>query len=558
MTIVNNPTWCKLIVETLKTAGVRYFCLAPGSRSSPLALAAAESSLEILVHFDERGLGFLGLGLSKLRKEPVAILVTSGTAVGNLLPAIMEASHDDLPLIILTADRPPELRDVSANQTTDHVKIYANFTRWQVDLPCCEGSLPRYLVSTVHHAVAIARRRKGPVHINCMLREPLLQGVAEEMISIGCHHEDGSSYLPQSRIESLANLLETIEKGIVLCGQDSPAEAIFLAKRLNWPLFADISSSLRGKSSHEIYYYELLIKTSSPDYPLAILQFGKRITSKSLLEFCKKSPLSHYIQFDDSFSRFDPHHLVTHRFQVNPKDAILSLCTTLPQKELTSWLKKWQDASEHLAPKIKKTLDNSYSEPGFAYALTKTSISNIFFASSMPIRDGEAFFFPQERPCRIFVNRGLSGIDGNIATCAGIAYSCESPLIAVIGDMAFLHDLNSLAIVQENILPILFLVINNQGGGIFSFLPHLTGVSHYDQVIACAHDYQFRGAAEQFHIPYFTANDHEELTSYLRQFEDNPTTRIVEVFTDRNENLQWHREIETLVKNVVKSSEIHV
>ncbi len=547
---MNNPTWCKLIVDALQTAGVRYFCLAPGSRSSPLALAAVESSLEILVHFDERGLGFLGLGLAKLRQEPVAILVTSGTAVGNLLPAIMEASYDDLPLIVLSADRPPELRDVGANQTADQVKLFANFTRWQVDLPCGESSLPRYLVSTIHHAVAIAKRKKGPVQINCMLREPLIQGTAEEMTLRGCQHDHGVSQLPEDRIEYLANLLETIEKGIVICGQDAPYEALLLANRLNWPLFADVSSSLRGKSSQEIRYYESIVKTLSPDCPQAVIQFGRRITSKFLLEFCKKSNLSHYIQIDDSFSRFDPHHLVTHRLQVHPIDAITALCTILTQKEETRWLRKWQDASDQIASKLHEALQTSYSEPGFAYGLMKTKIENFFFANSMPIRDAEAFFFPQKKSCRVFVNRGLSGIDGNIATCAGIAYSCESPLVAVLGDMTFLYDLNSLAILQESLLPIFFLIINNQGGGIFSFMPHLTNAPHYDKVIACTHDYQFKAGAEQFHVPYFAATNYAEFISSLQHFENNPTTQIVEVFTDRDENLQWHREIENSLKTI--------
>jgi 2-succinyl-5-enolpyruvyl-6-hydroxy-3-cyclohexene-1-carboxylate synthase len=543
-----NTTWCKIIVDTLKTCGVRYFCLAPGSRSSPLAIAAAKSRLETLVHFDERGLGFLGLGLAKLRKEPVALLVTSGTAVGNLLPAIMEASHDELPLIILSADRPPELRDVGANQTTDQVKLYANFTRWQVDLPCSERFLTRYLMSTVSQAVAIAKRRKGPVQINCMLREPLIAGPPEETSLQCCHHEDGILCLSDNRIQSLADLLGPVEKGIVICGQDSPFEASLIAKRLQWPLFADVASSLRGISSHEICYYESILKTASIERPNAILQFGKRIFSKTLLEFLKKSPPTHYIQINDCFSRFDPDHLVTHRFQVQPKEAATALHAALPEKEPSQWLFKWQEAAEQTALKIHDLLENSYSEPGFAFNLTKTSIDHFFFANSMPIRDAEAFFFPQKGMRRIFANRGLSGIDGNIATCAGIAYSCEAPLIAVLGDMTFLHDLNSLAILQETLLPILFLVINNQGGGIFSFLPHLANASHFDQVIAYAHDYQFKAIAEQFRIAYSTARDREEFLSCLKQFEENPTTRIVEVFTQREENVKWHREIEASLK----------
>ncbi len=544
---MNNPTWGKLLFQSLKAAGVRHCCLAPGSRVSPLSFAAAESGLEVLVHFDERGLGFLGLGLSKVRKDPVVLLVTSGSAGGNLLPAIMEASHEDIPLIIITTDRPPELRNVAANQTTDQVRMFENFVRFQVDVACADTTLTQYLAATVRNAVALSKRKKGPVHINCMLREPL-GGSFEEVSEKGCHYEEGISSIPQERIEEIASELAQIEEGLVICGQDAPFQATLVAKKLGWPMFVDVTSSLRGIDDQEIRYYEHILKTAPIGTPKAILQFGRRINSKTLHEFLKKCLPSLYVQCDDSVARFDPHLIVTHRLQASPKETALSLAHAIEQKEESPWLQKWRKASEQVAARIEESLEGSYSEPGVAFELAKRTPNNIFFANSMPIRDGEFFFYPKRGGSRIFASRGLSGIDGNIATCAGIAYASETPLIAVLGDLAFLHDLNSLAILQDGSLPILFLVINNQGGGIFSFLPHLHGRQHFEKVIAYAHDYRFKNAAELFGVPYSTATSFEELSSCLTAFEEDPKTTIVEIFTNREDNLQWHKEIEERIK----------
>ncbi len=548
---MNNIAWSKHIMSALRASGVRYLCLAPGSRSSPLVAAAAESDLEILVHFDERGLGFFALGLSKVRREPVVLLVTSGTAVGNLVPAIMEASHDDIPLIILSADRPPELRDCGANQTTDQVKLFGSFVRWQVDLACAETGLLSYLSSTVCHAVSLAKKRKGPVQINCMLREPLLGGTAIETPGEhGCLSEEGTSQFWQERIEEIAYSLCDVEEGLVILGQDAPYEAISVAEALQWPLITDVTSSLRGRSSCEIRYYEHLLKSFPPKAPQAILQFGRRLTSKTLMEFIKKSRPKPYYQVDHSFARFDPQHLVTRRFDVEPGPFARSLAKAIPQQSQRPWLRLWQHLSAPIAEKIESVLQNSYSEPGVALALTQRARKSVFLANSMPIRDMEAFFFPKFHSSPVYVNRGLSGIDGNIATCAGIAYASEAPLIATIGDLAFLHDLNSLATLQDASLPILFIVINNQGGGIFSFLPHLSQTAYFDRMVAYAHEYRFKAAAELFNIPYVAPTSHQEFISCLQQFENLPKMAILELTTKRDENLAFHRAIEENVKTI--------
>ncbi|MBS3904391.1 MAG: 2-succinyl-5-enolpyruvyl-6-hydroxy-3-cyclohexene-1-carboxylic-acid synthase [Simkania sp.] len=553
---MNNITWSKQIMSTLKASGVRYICLGPGSRSSPLIAAAAESLLEVVVHFDERGLGFLALGLSKVYREPVAIILTSGTAIGNVLPAIMEASHDDLPLIILSADRPPELRDCGANQTTDQVKIFGSFVRWQVDLPCAETRLLSYLTSTVSHAVALAKKRRGPVQINCMLREPLL-GNPPDFSSYSSHsYEEGHTILSEERIEELASTLSKFEEGLVLLGQDAPEEATHVAKALQWPIISDVTSSLRGKTQVDIPYYEHLIKNSLVASPVAVLQFGRRLTSKTLMEFLKKTPPNIYYQIDDSFARFDPYHLVTKRFDIAPALLANSLARAIPQKKESSWLKCWRMASQSIEGKLETLLQGSYSEPGFAFTLSKMAPKHLFLSNSMPIRDAEAFFYSKSADTRIFTNRGLSGIDGNIATCIGIALTSQIPLLAVIGDLAFLHDLNSLAILQQNPLPILFLVINNRGGGIFSFLPHVSQTPYFETMVAYHHPYQFRAAADLFNIPYYAPTEHHELISLLKQFEQEPKMAVIELSTLRDENVIFHQTIENELRNCLKPLEV--
>jgi 2-succinyl-5-enolpyruvyl-6-hydroxy-3-cyclohexene-1-carboxylate synthase len=534
--------WAKQIVEHLVELGVHYFCLSPGSRSTPLAIAIAGHPLaRSLVHFDERGMAFHALGYAKASKSPVALLVTSGTAVGNIFPAVMEASVSRIPLILLTADRPPELRDCGANQTADQVKIFQDYVRWQVDLPCPDDVLPAgYLGSTLAQAVYRSTQiPKGPVHVNCMLREPFFTPPSGRSFREATHYEEASTYLPESTILSWTQKLSVFEKGIIVVGAlDAPTlEPIYaLAEKLDWPILADIISGARstGPFKQLIPHYELILKTQPDLKPDAILHFGDRFVSKTLLEWMDKLELSFYALVAAHPSRHDPKHLVTHRVVCDP--LVFCEAVTPHLVNSVSWCEEWQAHAERIEEQLDECFPPSVSEPGVVRFINDHLPSDwaLFLANSMPIRDADNFFFPKRKMGPVFSNRGISGIDGNIATAVGIAGACKRPTLALLGDQTFLHDLNSLAQVKKSEVPVILLIFNNGGGGIFSFLPVAQKTDCFEEYFAGAHSLTFEHAAALFDIPY--SRNWEELIHQKHSC-------IIEVTTCRKENVQLHQQI---------------
>ncbi|MBI2810842.1 MAG: 2-succinyl-5-enolpyruvyl-6-hydroxy-3-cyclohexene-1-carboxylic-acid synthase [Candidatus Melainabacteria bacterium] len=266
-----NEAWARQLIDALIKQGLDYFFIAPGSRSTPLALAVANHpQARHFVHFDERGLCFCAVGYAKATKKPAVVIATSGTAVGNLLPAVMEAFNDHIPLLLLTADRPPELRECGANQTIDQVKLFANCVRWQVELPCADERISeRYLASTIGHAAAMACfPPAGPVHINCMFREPLFSSPPELAHAKKVHFEQPVLYPSEEAIANWQNVLSETKRGVIIVGSSSHdlSHAVFpLAERLNWPILADIASSLRTDVSHPhlITHFDPILKLKS-------------------------------------------------------------------------------------------------------------------------------------------------------------------------------------------------------------------------------------------------------------------------------------------------------
>ena len=548
---MNNVQWSYHILSSLKAMGLSDLCIAPGSRSSPLIAAAMESGLRITSHFDERGLGFIALGMAKVQKKPVAIAVTSGTAAGNLLPSIMEASHDDIPLIILTADRPPELLHCGSNQTTDQSKLFGGFVRFAMDLPCSDPRLFSYLESSCTYAVFTAKRKKGPVHLNCMFRDPLIEPLVTKEKSSFSSYEQGELLLRDERIEEIATTLSGIEQGLLILGQEADPEALLLADSLKWPIIADVTSSLRGYHPFEIKGYEHLIKLGKLPSFQAVIQCGKRLTSKILIDHLAHLKLKLYYQIDDSSSCFNPSHTILKRFCVSPSSFFKALSSKLPAQQNTKHLDECLKNSLEIHPVVDSFLAGVWSEPSFVRTLAKSAAPQIFFANSMPIRDGEAFFFPSTRSPQIFVNRGLSGIDGNIATAYGIAKASGAPLIALLGDLSFLYDLNSLSLLQKEPLPILFLIVNNDGGGIFSFLPHLQKSPELMKLITHPHALQFQAAASLFQLPYCAPKEEKDLDLLVRQFLEKPEPQLIELHTEREWNVTFHKHIEKSLEALV-------
>ena len=374
-----NLLWAHRIIDGLFQLGVRHFYISPGSRSTPLVVALADHPLaQHVVHFDERGTAFCALGCAKAQNKASAIIVTSGTAVGNLLPAIMEASNSRVPLIFLTADRPKELLDCGDNQTCDHIKLFSSYVRWQIDLPTPSASISeKYLLSSLSQAVYKAQENNpGPVHINCPFPKPLVP----LQTPVSFQNLQLFPYEPTqtlSQIDSLqkwAAAFQKAKKGVIIvgsCPTGQKAEPIFdLAQKLKWPVLADPLSHARalGKTKGLIRYYDAILKTSSrgiePDLifdpkegsslkaskldfePDLILHLGDRLTSKALAQWLQKLNISDYFQVSNHPNRQDPNYLVTSRLCVDPSLFCEMISPLLEDKNDSSWMGSWEEASQ--------------------------------------------------------------------------------------------------------------------------------------------------------------------------------------------------------------------
>ena len=536
---LDNATWARSLVNELIHQGVRHFCIAPGSRSTPLVQAVADHPLAIShIHFDERGLGFLGLGIAESKQVPVAIIVTSGTAVGNLMPAVIEAKYSFAPLILLTSDRPPELREMGANQTIDQVKIFGSHVKWAFDLPCPGPDLTTAFVRRIA-AYAIHRGKMGPVHINCMFREPLSikgKGIGTTPIS---RYMPTQVELTEESVSEMIDLISGKKRGIIIAGRMPDfihKEPITeLSRRLGWPIFADVLSNMRNSPRSVPYFSH---QEAMPD---AILHVGDRLVQKDRLE------AEVYIHVCGADHCTDAYGHVTHRININPGRFAEQLLKHLPSTPKMDTFPIWKQESESRHELIDKHFasESALSELSLFYNLGKicNESTAIFLGNSMPVRDANRLLFPTH--CGpIFANRGASGIDGNIATAIGLCRGLKMPIVAVIGDLTALHDINSLAMLREDD-PITFIVVNNRGGGIFSFLPVAANDDIFEKYFAAKHGYTMEKMAAAFNLDYklFEEKDFGEISLLIN--EKRPT--LVEVLSDRQTNVIAHQELEHAV-----------
>lgn len=565
-----NERWAKLLIKELIHQGVRYFCIAPGSRSTSLTIAASEHPLtDMFVHFDERALCFHAVGYTKATGLPAVVIVTSGTAAGNLLPGIMEAHHDHIPLILLTSDRPPELRNTGANQTSDQVKMFQNFVRWQEDLPCPDLHIsPFFVGSTVANALSHAlSSTPGPVHLNCMFREPFFETDTKPNIPKGSQVQlsFGKTHLSNTQIQKLADELAEYEKGVIVVGnipRSTSLEPLFtLSRLLQWPLFPDILSPLRShiQTGEMIPYYDLILKSISLNEDLtadAILQFGNRFVSKKLLEWVSmKKPKCHALITSHEW-RMDPMHSLTHRVIADPWQVIDKLSQELPGRSPTNWLSTWQEMNQVTQKALLHFFQekNTLTEPAFFHHLSSwlTNYEPIFIGNSLPIREADTFTIPKNNCGPFFGNRGLSGIDGNIATATGLAKGLRKPLFAIIGDLTFLYDLTSLALLKDIPFPIILIVINNNGGGIFSFLPISKRKTVFERFYLTPHGLDLKQTSPLFNLPYKKIASLKEIEPIIKS--QNLQSMIIEIPTNCDETVSLHKEIISHLKNVLSTT----
>ncbi|MDE3046580.1 MAG: 2-succinyl-5-enolpyruvyl-6-hydroxy-3-cyclohexene-1-carboxylic-acid synthase [Verrucomicrobiota bacterium] len=505
------------LIDQLVQQGVTDFFLASGSRSTPLVLAAAHhKKARIHRHFDERGLAFYALGAALAKEAPVAIIATSGTAIGNLLPAVMEAHHASAPLILLTADRPAELRETCANQTTDQVKMFQPFVRWQFDF---EPSMPEMAIRS-QAAHAVFRAMSGPVHLNCPLREPLypFETGAEGRkipLHLGTLSAQQQRKLPSRGVIFLGRLPKRSDLSAVLA----------LAHRLQWPVCADILSNARLTPTEEQLRAFHWLEPSPLD---CILHFGERMTSKRLLNW----KATEYIHVSPHTSWFDPAQQLTERFHSD----IPAACALFDAEPDSTWLPRWKELDRELTNRI-APLFVPGSESSFFHSLSNLPLRgwNFFLGTSMPVREADWFFHPPHGRA-FFSNRGLSGIDGNIATAAGLAQT--APVLALVGDLTALHDLNSLSLLKSSPHPIVLLISNNGGGGIFSHLA-ISRDPRFEELFAFQHNFTFAGAAHMFGLPY----ERDIQTAIEKKH-----SCIIEWTNSRADNHRFHALLNSLIR----------
>ncbi len=577
-----NHLWGTLIIEELSRLGVDYFCVASGSRSSPLTIALAQNKrVKSFVHFDERGLGFHAMGYSAAAKKPAVLICTSGTAAANFFPAVIEASKKKLPLIVITADRPPELRQTGAVQTIDQVGLFGKYAQWAADMPCPDTKInPQFVLTTMDQAWYQALRHQGVVHINCMFRQPL---------SLGLTSEDLKTYIkPLNRwnqsqkpytdyvtdFESvaipprgmIAQRLKAIKNGLIVVGKIAGADeaplVLHLAKELGWPIFADVSSGLRLGQSHPhlIHYFDHLLLSDKILNKLpfdGVLHLGGRMTSQRYYDFIQKQNPAQYICVINHSLRNDPNHQVSLRIEASVTHFIQTVIGLIKPRKSSAALKLLSKADKNTDKAIEDFLaqDERLSEPRIARLVSQLipEAQGLFLSNSMPIRDMCNYADFKGKVVFVNGNRGASGIDGLIASAAGYARGLGAPVTLMIGDLAALHDLNSLSMLRDLPVALIIVLLNNGGGGIFSFLPIAEFKEGFEKFWGTPHPYTLAAAASMFELNYSQPMDARHFKKAYTHALKEKTSTIIEVITSREENLKIHQRLEHIILDRIVS-----
>lgn len=564
-----NYLWCEIMVEELVRCGVHYFCLAPGSRSAPLISAASGNrKARTFVHIDERGLAFHAVGYVSGAGKPAALILTSGTAVAEALPAVIEASKKKLPLILLTADRPPEQQKAGARQTIEQDGLYGNYARWTFNLPCPSVDVPAaFILTTIDQAVSRAKGElPGPVHLNCFFREPLSPEHKDFprrtfLASISSWFRSAKPYttyvvpgnaIGEAAAEELAGRIGRMKNGIIAVGKlrstGDSAAVLELSERTGFPVWPDITSGLRLGCAHPnvISYFDQLLmepKSLSAIDIDGIIHVGGRMTSKRFYEFCGSLKNAEYISVLSHPLRNDPLHRVTVRVQADAVTFARTLMARL-EKRAGSRVLSFMRAADRTVGKIigRELSKGAFSEMAIARLVSQgiSGATGLFLSNSMPVRDMDMYSDPAGERVVVGGNRGASGIDGVIASAAGFAVGLGQPVTLVIGDLAFLHDLSSLAMLSRIKFPLRIVLMNNDGGGVFSFLPIVNDRAVFERCIAAPHGLSFKKAAELFGISYFNPANRAGFRRDYSAASKLGRSAIIECIGSRKANLRAH------------------
>lgn len=538
-------TFCATLVDEWIHLGVRHAVVAPGSRSTPMAIALA-SRPELTVHVvhDERVAGFVALG-SGLHGVPAIVLCTSGTAAANFLPAVVEAGLSEVPMLVLTADRPPEARDVGSAQTIDQTRLFGGSVRWFHDPGVPDAGVSRAWRSLARRSMTAAV--DGPVHLNLPFREPLV-GVPEalpERTGRSGPLTDGRVPGPR-RFHDAVPSLQDRTRGIIVAGgrADVPVEQIAaLAGATGWPVLADPTSPARASvdaitTADALVRHEAFARDHAPD---VVIRIGRPPASRLVNEWIVRSGAP-IVQIGGP-GVVDPDHGVVARCTV---DQLLSAGWTGATG--TPWATRWRRAEERARDAIDRVLtaDDSLTEPETARVVARSvgtdgGPDRLVVASSMPIRDVEWYAGPVPM---VHANRGANGIDGTMSTALGLALDGKATAV-LLGDVAFAHDANALVAVTHRSVDLRVVVVDNDGGGIFSFLPQATSLdtSRFEQLFGTPHGTDVLALAAAHGVATVEVTRRAELVAALHQ----PGPVVIRVPSDRARNVEVHRRINAAV-----------
>ena len=564
-----NTALASALVEELARGGLRHAVVSPGSRSTPLALALwRQPEIEVTVIVDERSAGFFALGAAQAGGDPVALLCTSGTAAANYHPAVCEADESALPLVVLTGDRPPELRGIGAGQTIDQIKLFGASVRWfcEVGTHTADDEGLLHYRSTACRALAAARGepRPGPVHLNLPWREPLapvqVEGAVTATDPLALTGREGRPLTAVTRIdlEPSAFLLDEVAghigdaiSGVIVAGRQLDPELreplAHLARASGFPILAEPTSQLRcgpHDRSHVVSTYDLLLREehfARSVVPELVLRFGEMPTSKPLRTWLAASGAEEIV-VDPLSGWNEPSRLAAAILRADPTELAAGWAARL-EREKRPAPERWLAAEEAARVALDAELPaDSISEPALHRALGRAHRDGdlVYTASSMPIRDQEAFLAPSDTDATFLSNRGANGIDGLLSSGIGAAHASGRPTTIVTGDLGLLHDVGGLAALRDVAAPVRIVVIDNDGGGIFHFLPQeqvLDG-KEFEALLGTPRGVDAAKAAALFDLPHRRLESLAELPEALVA-----GTGLIEVKTDRGTNVVLHRRL---------------
>ncbi|MFT9116979.1 MAG: 2-succinyl-5-enolpyruvyl-6-hydroxy-3-cyclohexene-1-carboxylic-acid synthase [Sporolactobacillus sp.] len=541
-------------IDKLVQDGVRDMVISPGSRSTPFALLIeADTRINTYCVIDERSAAFLALGLAKTSQRTVALLCTSGTAAANYFPAVVEAKLARVPLLVFTADRPYELQQIGAPQTIGQAHLYGEHVKafYQLEIP---EELPDWLG---YHQMILARAAdqartspRGPVHINLPFREPLVPELVDEgpAPTIAPVVHSGRRMMAESELETAAASLKQAKRVVIVCGaleSDKARDAIVsLAERLHLPLLADPLAQIRGRSHANLLLidtYDTFLRNEKAAARLKadlIIRFGAMPVSKSLTLWMKGQHTDQWL-IDEGSEWRDPTGQVTQMFICDQELFCRQLCTRLDEAASGGWQNLWRRLNQLAQTEIQRQLDTLglTEETAFHDCLGSfPEDAAVFVGNSMPIRRLDAYWHGMNKKLTVYANRGANGIDGVVSTAVGMSLGHPAAFL-MIGDLSFFHDMNGLLAARQLKSNLTIVLINNDGGGIFSFLAQAQQKTYFEKLFGTPHGLDFSHSAALYDAFYRRVTTRHELMNALDTAAHHHGLAIIEVPTTRAANV---------------------